>query len=318
MSSPRRVFVAGHGGMVGSALVRLIEAQAWGTVVTADRESVDLREQAQVREFMRDARPDLVIAAAARVGGILANHTRPAEFIGENLMIQTNLIHEAWAAGTEKFVFLGSSCIYPREAPQPIEEGSLLTGPLEPTNEWYAVAKIAGIKMAQAYRRQYGFSAVSVMPTNLYGPGDNFDPDESHVVPALIRRFHEAKEAGASEVVVWGSGTPLREFLHVDDLAEAVLFVADEYDGEEPLNIGSGAEVTIAELARMIADVVGFEGDIRFDSSKPDGTPRKRLDCGRLKDLGWQASTGLREGLQQTYAWFLGRVKAHEGVRGTE
>jgi GDP-L-fucose synthase len=248
------------------------------------------------------------------VGGIRANEQRPAEFIGENLMIQTHMIHEAWASGVKKFLFLGSSCIYPREAPQPIPESALLTGPLEPTNQWYALAKIAGIRMCQAYRRQYGFEAISLMPTNLYGPGDNFHPTESHVIPGLMRRFHEAYEAGDRDVVVWGSGAPFREFLHVDDLAEALVFAMAHYDEEEILNIGTGQEISIRELAQVIAEVVRYRGTITFDSTQPDGPPRKRLDIGKLSELGWVARIGLREGLEETYGWFSEQV-ARAAVR---
>jgi GDP-L-fucose synthase len=239
------------------------------------------------------------------VGGIHANNTYPAEFLRDNLAIQTNVIHSAWRHGVQKLIFLGSSCIYPRLAPQPMKEEHLLTGSLEPTNEWYAVAKIAGIKMCQAYRRQYGFNAISLMPTNLYGPGDNFSIENSHVLPALIRRFHEAKLSGAHEIVIWGTGTPMREFLHVDDLAAATVFLIDHYDGEEIINVGTGTDVTIAELAKTIQEVVGFKGSLRFDPSKPDGTPRKLLDVSKARALGWEAKTTLRDGIQSTYDWFL-------------
>jgi GDP-L-fucose synthase len=265
---------------------------------------LDLTSQADVRRFFETERPEAVIMAAARVGGIHANNTQPALFIRDNLLIQDNVIDAAHRAGVAKLVFLGSSCIYPKLAPQPIKEDYLLTGPLEPTNEWYAVAKIAGVKMCQAYRREFGFNAISLMPTNLYGPGDNFDLQNSHVLPALIRRFHEATRRGDASLTVWGTGTPRREFLHVDDLADAVLYLLQFYDGEPIVNIGWGEDVTIRELAEMIMSVVGYRGRIIFDASKPDGTPRKLLDVSRLKDLGWQAKIRLADGIHRTYAWF--------------
>jgi GDP-L-fucose synthase len=261
-----------------------------------------------VGAFFDEERPQYVILAAARVGGIRANSTYPAEFIRDNLQIQTNVIDAAWRHGVRKLCFLGSSCIYPRLAPQPIHEDMLLTGPLEPTNQWYAIAKIAGIKMCQAYRRQYGFDAISLMPTNLYGPGDNFDPEMSHVVPALIRRIHEARVQGQAELVVWGTGTPRREFLHVDDLASAIVHVMRTYEDEDPVNVGCGVDVTIRELAELVARVVGFTGRLVTDPSQPDGTPQKLLDVSRLRSLGWQPRIGLEDGIRQTYQWFLGNL----------
>jgi GDP-L-fucose synthase len=297
------IYVAGHRGLVGAAVVRALERQGHGLLLRTHKE-LDLTEQAAVREFFERERPQAVVMAAARVGGIQANNTRPAEFIRDNLLIQDNVIDAAHRAGVAKFVFLGSSCIYPKLAPQPIKEDYLLTGPLEPTNEWYAVAKIAGLKMCQAYRRQYGFHAISLMPTNLYGPGDNFDLQSSHVLPALIRRFHEAKLRGDTTMSIWGTGTPRREFLHVDDLADAVVYLLKTYDDEPIVNIGWGEDVTIKELAEMIAAASGFEGRLVFDSSKPDGTPRKLLDTSRLTSLGWKPKITLRAGIEQTYAWF--------------
>jgi GDP-L-fucose synthase len=263
-----------------------------------------LRDQHAVEEFFSAEAPDYVFLAAAKVGGILANESYPAEFLRDNLQIQTNVIDSAWRHATRKLLFLGSSCIYPKHAPQPIHESSLLTGPLEQTNEWYAIAKIAGIKMCQAYRRQYGFNAICSMPTNLYGPGDNFSLESSHVVPALIRKFHDARELGEDGVVVWGTGTPHREFLHVDDLADAVLFLMEHYEDDAPINIGCGEDITIRELAELVRDVVGFTGELRFDSTRPDGTPRKLLDVSRISALGWQPNISLRDGIASTYAWF--------------
>jgi len=299
------VYVAGHRGLVGSALQRVLEAEGYHRLLTRTREELDLTEQAAVRAFFREARPEYVFCAAARVGGILANHTYPADFIRDNLLIQTNLIEEAYRSGVKKLLFLGSSCIYPKHAPQPIKEEYLLSGPLEPTNEWYAVAKIAGIKLVQAYRRQFGFRGICLQPTNLYGPGDNFDPETSHVLPALLRKVHEAHTSGAPRVVVWGTGTPRRELLHVDDLASACLFAMQHYEEEEILNIGVGEDLSIRELAELIKRVVGYQGDLAFDSSKPDGTPRKLLDCSRLHALGWQARISLEEGIEATYKWYL-------------
>ena len=313
MTDRRRVFVAGHRGLVGSALVRRLEREAV-EILTRTRSELDLRDPAAVRAFFERERPDEVYLAAAKVGGILANSTYPADFIRDNLQIQTSVIDAAHRVGVERFVFLGSSCIYPKHAPQPIPESALLTGPLEPTNEWYAVAKIAGIKMVQAYRRQYGFPGISLMPTNLYGPGDNFDLETSHVLPALIRKFHEAKEVGHAPVTLWGTGTPRREFLHVDDLADAAVFLAEHYDGEAIVNVGTGKDISIAELARLVQEIVGHQGEIVYDRSKPDGTPRKLLDVSRLHALGWRPRIGLREGIASTYAWFL---ENRERIRST-
>lgn len=304
MQKDSRIFVAGHRGLVGSAIVRALGAEGHTGVLTRTRAQCDLMDQAAVAALFEAERPQYVFLAAARVGGIHANDVYPAEFIRDNLVIQTNVIHAAWKAGVEKLLFLGSSCIYPKFAPQPLREEYLLSGALEPTNQWYAVAKIAGIKMCQAYRRQYGFSAISLMPTNLYGPGDNFDAESSHVLPALMGRFHAAKAAGQPEVTVWGSGTPRREFLHVDDLASACLHLMREYDAEEIVNVGTGQDVSIAELAEMVAREVGYQGRIVFDPSRPDGTPRKLLDVSRLTALGWRPRIGLREGIAATYRWF--------------
>jgi GDP-L-fucose synthase len=290
--------------MVGSAIVRRLAAERC-TVLEAGRAELDLLDQAAVDRWMAAHRPQAVFVAAAKVGGIRANDTQPASFLHDNLVIETNIIHSAHRHGVEKLLFLGSSCIYPREAPQPIPESALLTGPLEPTNEWYAVAKIAGIKLCQAYRRQHGRDFISAMPTNLYGPGDNFHPTESHVPAALLRRFHEAKLAGLPRVEVWGSGQPRREFLHVDDLADACIFLMRTYSEAEHINVGTGRDVTIADFAERIRRTVGYEGELVFDRTKPDGTPRKVLDVGRLDSLGWRARIGLDEGLKEYYAWFL-------------
>ncbi|OAI21972.1 GDP-fucose synthetase [Methylosinus sp. R-45379] len=309
MADTRRVWVAGHKGMVGSAVTRHLEAKG-EVVLKADRSVVDLRNQIAVEVWLKQNRPDAIIFAAAKVGGIYANDTYPADFIYDNLAIETNIIHSAHAAGVSRLVFLGSSCIYPKFAPQPITEDALLTGPLEPTNEWYAIAKIAGIKLCQAYRKQYGRSYISVMPCNLYGPNDNFDLQTSHVLPALIRKFHEAKAAKRDEVVIWGTGTPLREFLHVDDLARGVVFCLDHYDGYEHINCGAGSEVTIRELAETVQRAVGFSGRLAFDSSKPDGTPRKLMDSSRLRALGWAPQVSLEDGVADAYRFFLSREKA--------
>lgn len=298
------IFVAGHRGLVGSALVRRLEALGATNLILRSRAELDLTDQAAVETFFAAERPAYVFLAAAKVGGIKANDTYPAEFLRDNLAIQTHVIHAAWRHGVRKLCFLGSSCIYPKLAPQPLKEDSLLTGSLEPTNEWYAVAKIAGIKMCQAYRRQYGFDAISVMPTNLYGPNDNFHPEHSHVLPAMIRRFEEARVAGLPSVTIWGTGTPRREFLHVDDMADATIHLMRTYSSEEFVNIGVGKDVTILELAQMVARAVGYAGEILTDPSKPDGTPRKLLDVSRLHALGWRARIGLDEGIRQTVAWY--------------
>jgi len=290
--------------MAGSAVVRRLERESC-EILTVGRESVDLRRQAEVEDWMAEARPDVVFLTAAVVGGIHANNTRPAEFLYENLAIETNIIHTAKQVGVRKLVFLGSSCIYPRMAPQPIPEDALLTGPLEPTNEWYAIAKIAGIKMCQAYRRQYGCDFISAMPTNLYGFGDNFDIEQGHVAAALMVKIHRAKTEGADSVVLWGDGTPLREFLFVDDLADGLVFLAKTYSGEPHINLGSGQELSIRGLAELLADVIGYKGGFRFDTSKPNGTPRKIMDPGRIAALGWTAPTSLREGFERTYRWYL-------------
>lgn len=302
--------------MVGSALVRRLQAEGYARLVLCTSKDLDLRDGAAVRAFFDAERPDYVFLAAAKVGGIWANSTAPAEFIYDNLAIETNVIHESYRHGVKKLLFLGSSCIYPRDCPQPIKEEYLLTGPLEPTNAPYAVAKIAGITMCQSYNRQYGTNFISAMPTNLYGPEDNFDLETAHVLPALLRKFHEAKEAGKKEVVVWGSGAPRREFLHVDDLADACLFLMRHYDESEPINVGVGEDVSIRELAVLIGQVVGYEGTVGWDRAKPDGTPRKLLDVSRLKAAGWKAQIGLGEGLERAYAWYVKEPKnpRHEGV----
>lgn len=304
-----RVYVAGHNGLVGSALIRRLQKGGYSDLITAERGQVDLRRPDQVEALLTDTRPEFAIIAAARVGGILANNEQPAEFISDNLLIQTNLINAAYAAGVQRLMFLGSSCIYPRLCPQPMQEEHLLTGPLEPTNKPYAVAKIAGITMCDAYNRQYGTRYLSVMPTNLYGPGDNFDLRTSHVLPALLRKFHEAKASGASTVTLWGTGSPRREFLHVDDLADAIVYLLEHTDTTELVNIGLGTDISIAELAALISEVVGFEGDIAHDLSKPDGTPRKLLDVGRLHGLGWRHHYELRAGIEHTYAWYLEQLE---------
>ena len=310
----KRVWVAGHRGMVGSALLRRLEREDC-VPITVDRKDVDLTRQHQVEAWMSEARPQAIFLAAAKVGGIVANDTAPADFLYDNLAIATNVIHAAAATGVEKLLFLGSSCIYPKLAPQPLKEEALLTGPLEPTNEWYAVAKIAGLKLCQAYRHQHGYDFVSAMPTNLYGPGDNFDLQSSHVIPALIRKAHEAKVSGASELVIWGSGTPRREFLHVDDAADALVHVMSQYSDDMHINIGTGRDITIRDLAELIADVVGFKGRIVMDTTKPDGTPRKLLDIGKLAALGWQPSIDLKKGLESTYAWFVSQFGSDRSLR---
>ena len=305
MQPDTRIFVAGHRGLVGSAIVRNLQARGYRDILTATRQQLDLRDAAAVHAWFAANTPEVVIDAAARVGGIHANDTYPAGFLFENLQIQNNLIDAAYRHGAKKFTFLGSSCIYPKFAEQPIKEDALLTGALEPTNEWYAIAKIAGIKLCQAYRKEYGFNAISLMPTNLYGPGDNFDLQNSHVLPALIRKFHDAAQAHAPEVMMWGTGTPRREFLHVNDMADATVFLTETYNGEDIVNVGVGQDVSIRELAELVKDITGFNGNIVNDTSKPDGTPRKLLDVSRLHGLGWQAGIGLREGIASTYEWFL-------------
>ncbi len=308
-----KIYVAGHRGMVGGAIMRRLSARGDVEIITRTHAELDLTNQTAVRGFMQTERPDIVILAAAKVGGIHANNSYPADFIYENLMIQANVIHQSFDSGVQRLLQLGSSCIYPKDAPQPMREDALLTGILEPTNEPYAIAKIAGIKLCESYNRQHGTDYRSVMPTNLYGPGDNFHPENSHVLPALIRRFHEAVQDNAEEVVIWGSGTPKREFLHVDDMAEASLFVLDlpreRYDANtvemlSHINVGAGRDISIRELAEMVADIVGFKGRITQDSTKPDGTPRKLMDVSRLAAMGWQASTPLEQGIRETYAWF--------------
>ncbi len=300
----KRIWVAGHRGMVGSATVRRLERENC-EILVADRTELELRDQAAVLTWMERAKPDVVIVAAATVGGIQANATRPADFLYDNLAIETNIIHAAYKIGIQKLLFLGSACIYPREAAQPMSEDALLTGPLEPTNEWYAIAKIAGIKLCQAYRKQHGCDFISAQPNNLYGPGDNFDLEGSHVIPALIVKAHYAKQNNASSFELWGSGKPLREFLHVDDLADALIHILKHYSGPVPLNIGTGEEVSIGQLAQNIADVVGFKGALTFDASKPDGSPRKLLDDARMKTLDWNSTINLKDGLASTYRWFL-------------
>ena len=305
MSRDERVYVAGHRGLVGSAVVRALERAAYTSVLTAPRTELDLRDVYSVDRFFDTARPEVVILCAARVGGILANSMRPAQFIHENLRIQTNVIDAAWRYGVRKLVFLGSSCIYPRLAPQPIAESALLTGPLEATNEAYAIAKIAGLKMCQAYRSQYGFDTIVAMPTNLYGENDNFSDSDSHVLAALLARFHQARSAGLDRVTVWGSGRPRREFLHADDCADAILHLLERYSSPEPVNIGCGEDISIAELAGLIAGIVGYRGQIEFDSSKPDGTPRKLLDVSRLQSLGWRPRITLAAGIESTYRAYV-------------
>jgi len=302
----KRIWVAGHRGMVGSATVRRL-AREDCEVLTVDRHSVDLKDQAGTRKWIVDTKPDAIFLMAAKVGGIMANHTYPADFLYDNLVIEANIIEAAFRAGVGKLLFVGSSCIYPKFAPQPITEDALLTGPLEPTNEWYAVAKIAGIKLGQAYRLQHGCDFISAMPTNLYGPYDNFDLDSSHVIPALLRKAHEAKLRGDHMLTIWGTGTPRREFLHVDDCADACVHLMKTYSGYEHVNVGSGEDITILELARLVTRVIGFEGEISHDLSKPDGTPRKLMSADRIRALGWQPSIGLEEGLRSTYRFFLQR-----------
>ena len=308
MKKDSRVFVAGHRGLVGSAILRRLQAEGYAHLITRARAELDLTGQEPVGAFFADARPDYVFLAAARVGGIHANDVYRADFIRENLQVQTNVIDAAYRSGAKKLLFLGSTCIYPKFAAQPLKEECLLSGELEPTSEAYAVAKIAGVVMCQSYARQYGFNAISLMPTNLYGPYDNFDLETSHVLPALIRKFHEAKAASAPQVTVWGTGTPRREFLHVDDLADACHFLMLNYDSEEIVNVGTGKDITIGDLAVLVGEVVGYRGEIVFDTSKPDGTPRKVVDVTRLASLGWKAKIGLRDGIARTYRWFLENV----------
>ena len=306
MEKGARIFVAGHRGLVGSAIVRRLKRSGFVNLILRSYEELDLERQEGVEAFFRQERPQYVFLAAAKVGGIWANSTFPAEFIYNNLVIETNVVHTSYLYDVKKLLFLGSSCIYPKHCPQPMREEYLLSGYLEPTNEPYAVAKIAGIKMCQAYNRQYGTRFISVMPTNLYGPGDNFDLKTSHVLPALIRKFHEAKTTGERSVEIWGTGAPRREFLYVDDLADACLFLMNHYEEDDIINVGVGKDQSIRELAEMVGEIVGFEGDLRFDPTQPDGTPLKLLDVSRLTALGWQAQTSLREGISQTYAWYLG------------
>ena len=306
----KRIWVAGHRGLLGSAVVRRLASERC-EIITADRSLCDLRRQSEVEAYLASEKPDAIMLVAGKVGGILANSTYPAEFLYDNLMIASNVIEAARRSGVAKLLFTGSSCIYPKLAPQPIVEEALLSGPLEPTNEWYAVAKIAGIKLCEAYRRQYGCDFISAMPTNLYGPGDNFDLASSHVLPALLRKAHEAKLAGAQEMVIWGSGTPRREFLHVDDCADALVYLLQTYSGDQHINVGSGDDVSIIDLVRLIADAVGFTGGITPDLSKPDGTPRKLMSADRLRGMGWSPRVGLDEGVRGLYAWYL----AHGGDR---
>lgn len=309
----KKIWVAGHKGMVGSAVMRRLEGEGCA-LLSVERSVCDLTRQDEVESWMVHNKPDLVFLCAATVGGILANDTRPANFLYENMMIEANIIHAAYKIGVTKLLFLGSSCIYPRLAPQPMREDDLLTGALEPTNQWYAIAKIAGLKLCEAYRRQYGADFISAMPTNLYGPGDNFDRKASHVIPALMRRAHEAKLAHAPHLTIWGTGTPRREFLHVDDLADALVYLMKTYSEDMTINVGSGQEVSIAELARLVSDVVGYQGALDFDTTKPDGTPRKLLDVSRLKERGWTSKTTLHDGLNATYQWFLEHQETYRGL----
>jgi len=316
MPQDARVYVAGHAGLVGSAIMRRLERGGYSNVLTATRSELDLRDQGAVNEWFEAHRPDYVFLVAGTVGGILANSTRPAEFIYDNLMIHGTVVHASHLTGVTKLLYLGSSCIYPRHATQPITEEQLLTGPLEPTNEWYAVAKIAGIKLCQAYRRQYGSDFISAMPTNLYGPNDNFDLASSHVLPALIRKFHDAKANGSADVEIWGTGSPMREFLHVDDLADACLFLMEHYSDDSHINVGTGVDLSIRELAEKVRQIVNPGANLRFDTSKPDGTPRKVLDVSRLRNLGWSPAHDLDSGIRSTYEWFLEQQSAHASLRG--
>jgi GDP-L-fucose synthase len=318
-----RVYVAGHRGLVGGALVRHLEAEGFGNILTATRDQVDLRDQSEVSHWFKANQPDYVFLVAGTVGGILANSTRPAEFIYDNMMIHGTVVQSAYEAGATKLLYLGSSCIYPRQAAQPIAEDALLTGPLESTNEWYAVAKIAGIKLCQAYRRQYGCDFISAMPTNLYGPGDNFDLSSSHVIPALMRKFDDARRAsdagtGPNEVTVWGTGSAFREFLHVDDLANACLFLMEHYSDDTHINVGTGVDLSIRELAETVRDVVNPGASITWDTSNPDGTPRKLLDVTKLRDLGWGPTVELREGLTETYEWYVEQLASETAMRGLD
>ena len=312
LSRSSKVYIAGHRGLAGSAIWRRLERAGFTNLIGATSSELDLRDRDAVFAFLQQHKPDVVIDAAARVGGIMANDTYSADFLSDNLQIQVNVMDAANQVGVERLLFLGSSCIYPKLAPQPIKESSLLTGPLEETNAAYAIAKIAGIMQVQATRKQFGRRWISAMPTNLYGPGDNFHPENSHVLPALMRRIHEAKEANEPSVVIWGSGTPRREFLHIDDLADAILHLLDHYDDPQTINVGVGEDLSVRELAELVADVVGYEGELVQDDSRPDGTPQKLLDVSRLSDLGWRAKTGLREGIAETYAWY---VEQHGAVR---
>lgn len=309
MKADSKIFVAGHRGLVGSAIVRELERRGFSNILKRSRSELDLLDPQAVDRFFSIERPEYVFFAAAKVGGILANNTQPASFLWENLRIETNIVDSAWRSGVRKLLFLGSSCIYPKMAPQPIREEYLLTGPLEPTNEWYALAKIAGIKLCQAFRRQHGCNFISAMPTNMYGPNDNYDLQTSHVLPALIRKFHEAKESRASQVVCWGTGSPRREFLHSDDLARALLFLMENYDEEQLINVGFGSDITIRELAALVSSVVGFEGEIVWDTSKPDGTPRKLMDSSRILGLGWRPSVDLSTGVASAYNDFKQHLK---------
>lgn len=310
----KNIWIVGHKGMVGSALCRVLQ-NINCNVLELDRTEIDLRQRFAVDAWVESKKPDLVVVAAAKVGGILANSQQPVTFLNDNLQIQDSVINACANHSVEKLLFLGSSCIYPKHAEQPIEESSLLTGKLEPTNEWYAIAKIAGVKLCQAYQQERGLNFISAMPTNLYGPNDNFDPNSSHVLPGMMGKFHTAKERGAEAVTLWGTGNPKREFMHVDDLATACLFLLAKYDGIEPINVGSGEEVSISELAQLISKSVGFQGEIEFDKTKPDGTPRKLLSSERLQQLGWQASTGIQRGIEQTYEWFLENELEHYSKR---
>jgi GDP-L-fucose synthase len=310
MQNDSMVYVAGHNGLVGSAICNKLKTDNYKNLIVRSHEELDLCNQPDVDKFFNEEKPEYVFLAAAVVGGIHANDTRPVEFLRDNLLIQTNIINAAYRNGVKKLVFLGSNCIYPRDCPQPIKEEYLLTGPLEETNQWYAIAKISGLKLCQAYRKQYGFNAISLMPTNLYGPNDNFDLMGSHVLPALIRKFHEGKVENKESVEVWGSGKPYREFLYIDDLADACCYLMQNYDDESVINIGSGQEISIKDLAELIKDIVGYEGDLIFDDSKPDGTPRKFCDVTKLNNLGWKSKTSLEKGIEETYAWYINNLNS--------